>query len=218
MHSAPIELSALLNARDGPAREAAWQVFVAAYSPLLLRTARTLDRDHDAAMDAYTYLLEKRREDEFRRLRAYSPTDRSKFTTWLVVVARRLCLDHLRHRYGRSQTAEPESVEARAVRRRLVDHLAAEIDSADLPDGANADPHAQLRAAELSRNLADVLRGLDPRDQLLLTLRFADELAAREIALMMKFPTPYHVYRRLAAVLEQLRAALVRRGIEESEP
>ena len=218
MSSAPAELSALLNARDNSTRDAAWQAFVVACSPLLLRTARSLDHDYDAAMDAYTYLLEKLQEDDFRRLRAYSPTDRSKFTTWLVIVARRLCLDHLRHRYGRGQTAEPESVEARAVRRRLVDHLAEEIDSADLPDGGNPDPHAQLRAAELNRNLAEALLGLDARDQLLLTLRFADELPAREIALMMKFPTPFHVYRRLAAVLEQLRAALVRRGIQESEP
>jgi len=218
LSSAPVELSALLTARDASKREAAWQVFIAAYNQVLLHTARSLDRDYDASMDAYTYLLERLREDDFRRLRAYAPSDRTRFTTWLVVVARRLCLDHLRRRYGRVQTAEPQSVEARAVRRRLVDHLAEEIDSADLPDGGMGDPHAQLRAAELSRSLADALRGLDPRDQLLLTLRFTDERPAREIALMMKYPTPFHVYRRLAVVLDLLRAALARRGVRESEP
>jgi DNA-directed RNA polymerase specialized sigma24 family protein len=48
-------------------------------------------------MDGYAYVLEALRSDDYRRLRAYAADGRSKFSTWLVVVARRLCLDlHLR--------------------------------------------------------------------------------------------------------------------------
>ena len=59
---------------------------------------------------------------------------------------------------------------------------------------------------------------LEPRDRLLLALRFDDGRSAREIAAIMRFPTPFHVYRRLTAVLEMLKASLRRRGIEGPTP
>ena len=197
----------------------AWKTFLETHSRLLLHTARTLGRDYDAAMDAYAYLLEQLRRDDFRRLQAYVADERTKFTTWLVVVARRLCLDHLRHRYGRSQDSGERSSAARAVRRQLVDLLAEGLDPSGRTDPAAADnPEIQLRTRELSRTLAEVLGGLEPRDQLLLTLRFQDGLPAREIGQVMGFPTPFHVYRRLNTLLEELRAALGRRGVQGSEP
>ena len=197
----------------------AWKTFLETHSRLLLYTARTLGRDYDAAMDAYAYLLEQLRRDDFRRLRAYVADERTKFTTWLVVVARRLCLDHLRHRYGRSQDSGERSSAARAVRRQLVDLLAEGLDPSGRTDPAAADnPEIQLRTRELSRTLAEVLGGLEPRDQLLLTLRFQDGLSAREIGQVMAFPTPFHVYRRLNVLLERLRGELGRRGVQGSEP
>jgi RNA polymerase sigma factor (sigma-70 family) len=211
-------LSRLLEAADPAAREAAWKTFVEAHSRLLLYTARKLDRDYDATMDAYTHLLEQLRRDDFQRLRAYVADGRSKFTTWLVVVARRLCLDRLRQRYGRAQDAEPDSREARAVRRRLVDLLGEELDTADLADTSGGDAETQLRARELSHALTRVLGDLEPRDQLLLKLRFEDGLPAREIARLMRFATLFHVYRRINTLLEQLRAALARRGVQDSKP
>jgi len=124
----PPELSDLLQGADPAAREAAWKTFLETHSRLLLHTARALGRDYDATMDAYAYLLEQFRRDDFHRLRAYVADGRTKFTTWLVVVARRVCLDHLRQRYGRPQESAPGSNEARAVRRRLVDLLVAGAD------------------------------------------------------------------------------------------
>jgi RNA polymerase sigma factor (sigma-70 family) len=170
-------------------------------------------------MDAYAYLLEQLRRDDFTRLRAYVSDGRTKFTTWLVVVARRLCLDHLRQRYGRPQDAGPRSSATRAVRRRLIDHLVEELDPSGHSDPAAIDdPETRLRMMELSRALTGALGGLEPRDQLLLKLRFDDGLAAREIGQVMGFPTPFHVYRRLNALLERLRAMLHGRGIQGSEP
>ena len=214
----PVELSTLLDAATPAAREAAWSSFVETHSRLLLHVARNGARDHDAAMDAYAHVLEQFCGDDFRRLRAYASDGRSKFATWLVVVTRRLCLDHVRQRYGRAQDSSARAEESHAIRRRLVDHIAEAIDADDLADVASGDPEMQLRDAELKRALTTALDSLEPRDRLLLKLRFEDDLAAREIAPLLKLPTSFHVYRRLNALLEQLREALNRRGIEESAP
>jgi RNA polymerase sigma-70 factor (ECF subfamily) len=183
-----------------------------------LHTARTLGSDYDAAMDAYAYLLEQLRRDDCRRLREYTSDSRCKFSTWLVVVARRLCLDRQRQRYGRRQQDGPSSEAARAQRRRLVDLVTEELDLSSLPDPVDTDPEAQLRARELGHALSRALNSLAPRDRLLLTLRFEDGLSASKIGRIMGFATPFHVYRRLTSILDQLRAALTGVGVSDSEP
>lgn len=52
-------------------------------------------------MDRYAHVLDKLQVDDFRRLRTFVADGRGKFTTWLTVVVRRICLDHHRQRYGR---------------------------------------------------------------------------------------------------------------------
>ena len=207
------ELIRLLNAPDPPTRDAAWDAFVAAHSRLLLHTARSLNRDHDAAMDGYAYVLEALRSEDYRRLRAYAADGRSKFSTWLVVVARRLCLDFHRKRYGRAREVAPESRELRVARRRLVDLVSSEIDPDLSP--SDTDPAIELHARDRTSALEGALRALPARDRLLHALRFEEDLSAREIAQLMGFPTPFHVYRRLNAVLADLRQALRRRGVDE---
>ena len=126
----PPELVALLAARDPGARDAAWGEFVSLHSRLLLHAARSLGKDYDGAMDRYAYALERLQERDFSRLRAYRPDGRTKFTTWLLVVFRRLCLDHYRQRYGRSPSSERvQSLTGdRVLRRQLVDGLARRVD------------------------------------------------------------------------------------------
>ncbi len=206
----PAELSQLIDASDAAARDAAWPAFLNSYSRLLLHVARQVGRDYDAAMDAYAYILEQLRAGDYHRLRGYAGDGRSKFTTWLVVVARRLCLDHLRHRYGRARDNSHTESSSRAGRKRLEDLLAEQMDVTDLPDTA-AGPEAELIASEQSRTLAAGLAGLEPRDRLLLSLRFEDDLSAREIASLVGYPTPFHVYRRLNTLLASLRARLAPR-------
>src|SRR5258707_5460889 len=111
----PQELAQLLNASDSPTRDAAWEAFLTTHSRLLLHTARSLNRDHDAAMDGYAYVLEALRESDYRRLRAYAADGRSKFSTWLVVVTRRICLDFHRRRYGRARDTGVDPREVRAA-------------------------------------------------------------------------------------------------------
>lgn len=168
-------------------------------------------------MDAYAYMLEQLPHDDYRRLRAYVSDVKSEFTAWLVVVARRLCLDHLRRRYGRPQDPGPQSRDAWTVRRHLADLLADELDDSGVPDRAD-NPETQLRQSELSRAVTGALDELEPRDRLILRLRFEYGLSAREIAQVMGYATPFHVYRRLNWLLQVLRTALARRGVRGPEP
>ena len=171
-----------------------------------------------SVMDAYAYVLERLRADDCHRLRDYAPDGRTKFTTWLVVVARRLCLDLLRRRYGRPPPASAGGDPAvqRAVRRRLVD-LVAGADPDEIA-GPDADPTQSLNAADVSRTLTLATSRLDADDRLLLKLRFDDDLSAPEIARLLGLPTPFHVYRRLIFLFGELRGALRERGIHGAEP
>ena len=68
--------------------------------------------------------------------------------------------------------------------------------------------------AESTKALRAALSDLTPREQLLVTLRFQDDLSAARIASLLGVSTPFHVYRQLNGVLAKLRAALVSRGID----
>lgn len=217
----PIALVRLLAATDATAKEECWAEFVAAYSRLLLHVARAGGSPHDATMDRYTFVLEQLQHDEHRRLRAFVADGRSEFSTWLVVVAQRLCLDHQRSRYGRFRETEKDSTvssENLAARRRLVDLIGAEVDLASLADSGGATAEAAVRKADMHRALEAELARLDRRDRLLVKLRFEDELPMPEVAANLGFPTRFHAYRRLKDVLATLRRALEARGIGESAP
>ena len=209
-------LSRLRNAHEGTERDDAWAAFIAAHSDVVLHACRATASDRDAAMDAYAFVLEALLEDECRRLRAYAPDGRTKFTTWLVVVTRRLALDHVRQRYGRSRSEDDAQRAEQATRRRLEDLVAEEIDP-DQIVGASESPDAFLRRSQLLSALSAALEALEPADRLLLALRFEDERPVKEIAKALGFPSVFHVYRRLGVVLDQMRRALVRRGVEEPE-
>ena len=217
-HALPALLSRLLPA-DCPSAEKAWAEFIAAHSKLILYVARSLGGDHDAVMDRYTRILEQLRADNYRRLRTFAADGRSEFSTWLVVVAQRICLDHRRARYGRFRAAEGDPAtheEERKARRRLVDLLAAEVDLSTIGDTRSGSPEDRVRVADLDHALQAALSHLEPQDQLLIKLRFEDELPMPEIARSLKFPTRFHAYRRLTRVLGDLRRALVDSGVTDA--
>lgn len=215
----PPELAALLEATDPDSREGAWSAFLDRYSDLILRAARSFGGDYDAAMDRYEHALDGLRCDDFQRLRSYTVRARSQFESWLVVVVRRMCLDHGRARYGRSRGGEArETEERRDLRRRLVDLTGLEANPELLTAAGGRSPDRALRKAELEEALASVLAGLAPRDRLLLQLRYEDDLSVREVAEVLDLPSVFHVYRRLKKVLEELRSRLLQRGIADAEP
>ena len=214
----PRELSRLLKVTGEPAPPEMWDAFVQKHSRLLLHVSRSLGDGHDGAMDRYACILEQLRSDDFRRLRTYAAQPQTKFTTWLVVVARRICADYHRGRYGRQRiTGEPDAAQKEELitRRRLADLVVADLDLDTLGDSTEADAVSQLEQAELHDALEASLRQLPNRDLLLITLRFRDDSPVREIAEFMGFPSQFHVYRQLKKVLVDLRRTLQRRGMDE---
>jgi RNA polymerase sigma factor (sigma-70 family) len=220
MPDRPAELNRLLASAAPGDREVAWASLVRTHSDLLLRTARFFGGDHDAVMDRYAFILEQLQRDDFHRLRSYQPDDRASFEIWLVAVARRLCLDHHRQKYGRvsSPDQDARAAASRSGRRRLVDLVGESLEVGAIVDQARASPDEDLAARDLAAALADTISALDHRDRLLLRLLFEQDLPAREVAGLMGFPTLFHVYRRRNQVLSQLRWALEQRGVEGPEP
>ena len=216
--SLPPDLVQLL---DAPASSStpAWETFLRSYSPLLLHAARYGAESYDDGMDAYAYVLDKLRADDFRRLRAFRPDSRARFSTWLVLVARRICVDWRRERYGRPSGAEaPVEASLREVRRRLVDLTTATLDLATVIDTTAVDAEQQLRREELHALVHEAIAELDPRDQLLLTLRFVEGLSARDIDAIQRWGSPTLVYRRVEQLKTMLRRQLARRGVDTPVP
>jgi len=216
-NQAPSEVRSICSAPDEEVRSRAWEKFVHEYSRLILHAASARGGGHDAVMDRYAYILDQLRADDFRKLRAYSARPTAKFTTWLVVVAQRMCTDYHRTRYGRQGKTDnpgPALNQGQATRRRLADLVGDNIEIETLQDCAAPDPATAVVRHELSGALEDALNQLPNRDRLLLTLRFEDGARAREIAEVMGFPSQFHVYRRLNAVLATLKQALVKQGID----
>jgi len=215
------ELQDLLHCTDPAAGEAAWTRLVQSYTPLLLHAVRSVAPQSDAAMDAYVYVLERLREDEFRRLRAFAIDGRSSFGTWLVVVARRLCIDRHRQLYGRAPRGEHDAAAAQAerlARRRLLDLTALPIEAADLIDESSDSPERAIRVAELHCALDAALADLSVADRVVLKLRFEDGLSAQAIASALGLPTQFHVYRQLNVIYANLRRQLAVRGVMSSAP
>ncbi len=210
------ELQHVLHAADPAARDAAWQDLVARHSRLLLSVCRAYGRGHDETMERYAYILEKLYEGDCRRLREFQPDSGARFSTWLTVAARRLCLDHIRILYGRSRaTLDPGTADRhRAIRRRLADSIGADVDTDLLPDDGVDSAEGQTIRNERDARLWSAVAALPPRDRLLLALRFDDDLSAARIADLIGFPTAFHVYRRLHAVLAGLRAVLEGQGVD----
>jgi RNA polymerase sigma factor (sigma-70 family) len=219
--ASPLALLDRLLDRSVPAeqREEAWSAFVDQHALLLLHVARVVDGREDGGMDAFTFVLEKLREEDFRRLRQWQDDGRSQLSTWLVVVARRLCLDFVRHRDGRLRPVADPGVQvvAAIARRSIAGHLPAVGDPELLVDPA---PSAEriVRASELTHALGDAVASLTIEERRLLRLRFEDELTGREIATAAGLPTPFHAFRRINAVLERLRARLAAMGVTDSRP
>jgi len=212
----PFELSQLLRAADSSSQQAAWEDLIARHTRLLLAVSRSFNGGHDEAMERYTYILDKLREDDFRRLRTFDETSGARFSTWLTVTARHLCLDHLRALYGRQrESAQPNrTYPLRSIRRALADSIGPEVDVERIIDEQSPSLIVQTVVGERDEALRIALTRLESREKLLLALRYYDDLSAARIARIVGLPTPFHVYRQLNTILEKLRLSLESRGIE----
>jgi len=212
----PHSLTRLLAARSAADADIAWRAFVAEHSRVILHVCRSVWDAHDDAMDAYALVLDHVRAEDHRRLHEFARDPRCRVTTWLVVVSRRVCLDLYRQRYGRPTSEDGR--EQRQARRRLQDLVAEQIELHEPATNEREESDSALRREELHDALQRALTELPPRDLLILKLRFVDDLAAQEIARLLAFPSPFHVYRRLNTLLAQLRGTLLRLGVESAAP
>ena len=156
-------------------------------------------------------MLDELRRNEFRRLKAYAADGRGRFSTWLTVVARRLCLDHFRQQYGRVRGPDRsggDGLRSRTVRRRLSDLTGPVEDLSRLPDPTVRDPGEAMDERDRGAAVGRIRRELSPSDQLLLRLRFEEGLTAREIAPLLGLPSQFHVYRRIETVCGMVRTRL----------
>jgi RNA polymerase sigma factor, sigma-70 family len=214
----PDTLVKLLDARGDHERASAWSAFLTEFSPVVLHACRNHTGDHDTTMDRYLFVIEALGERNCSRLRQYDPLGGAKFTTWLLVVSRRLCLDHYRARYGRSQSSAEESQFRHSERRQLIDLVGSEIgvDSIEGPSGD--DPESILRKNELRNSLARALDELPVSDRVLLRFRFEDNLSVPEITRLTDGGSPFGTYRRLDKILARLRATLEAAGVSGPVP
>lgn len=213
----PTEVAGLLQSPSEDDRLVAWQTFVEHYSRLLLRVAFDFSPDYDDAMDRYAFILDQLHRDDCRRLHRFLADGRGRFSTWLTVVARRLCLDHHRGRYGRARRSHggggPRTAE-RLARKRLVELTSATEDVDRIAEVLRVEPGDEVGESERRAALGRAFRELAPHDQLLLKLRFEKDLTAGEIAVLLRMPTPFHVYRRLRVLFRALRVRLHGESVE----
>ena len=215
MPALPGDLQSLVTATDRAVRDRAWADFLRQHSNVILRVARAMGGGHDATMDRYAYAVDALQRDDFKRLRAYDPDGRGSFDTWLAVVARRLCMDEHRHRYGRAQSDDADAEAERATRRQLADLVGNEL-GLDTIEGNTDTPDVQLERSELRAMLDGALAQLDVSERLILRLRFEDAVSVPEIARLLGIDSPFKVYRQLDKVLMTVRRHLEAAGIHDA--
>jgi RNA polymerase sigma factor (sigma-70 family) len=204
---------------SSPMRDDAWDAFIAEYTHLLLHVSASVPGTRDDRMDAYTRILEALRANDCRRLRGYAAMSHSKFTTWLVVVAKRICIDQHRLRFGRAGAAmSGQRVERLRTRRQLAELPVGDTDVVELASGDERSVELELRQRELGSAVNAALAELYPADRLLIMLRFRDGLSTPEIARILGGTSPLAVYSRIRKLLAALRSALTSRGFDAPSP
>jgi RNA polymerase sigma factor (sigma-70 family) len=180
---------------------AAWQRFVLQYSNFIYGAVVRFTDDYDEKMAVYLHVLEKLREDRCRRLGQFA--FRSKLSTWLTVVSRRLALDFLRSRYGRDF----------GLKRIRVVSIDAEPGTMRLLAGA-MNPEKELAAAErqewrerLERGLRLAMDRLDDRERLAVQMVYFQGMRIREVGRLLAQPA---VYKFVARALKKIRCEMER--------
>jgi RNA polymerase sigma-B factor len=141
---------------------------------------------------------------------------------WAVRVPRRVqelnlrlnaCVTELTHQLGRSPTIGELAQATRATEEEVLEAIEASqaYRSESIDSTAADDPAAQLGADDLRLFAAedriwveDLIKRLSPRDQLLVRLRFFDEMTQHQIAARLGI-SQMHVSRLLARSIEELR-------------
>lgn len=175
----------------------AWREFLVAFGPVLQQVARLQESDTDAAADCFLFVCEHLAQDRFRRLRQFRPGGPASFPTWLRSVARNLCIDWHRKTRGRvREGAYPAKFR--------MEMLAVEDIAEQLRD-PHPDPEAHAAGLQREAVLQKAVLRLPAADQLLIRLRFEQELTLHQIAQLTGTKDAQTVDRRLRQILESMR-------------
>lgn len=92
--------------QGGTIAETAWRDFLDRYSKLILKVIWQFEHDRDEVMEKYLHVCEKLIQNDFDILRKFTPNERDnppKFTTWLSIVVKNLCIEKHRKETGRKR-------------------------------------------------------------------------------------------------------------------
>ena len=108
------EIQALLTELRSGLPYYAWTAFLTTYSGLIYGVIHMFAHEPDHTADCFLFVCEKLAENNYRRILAFKPDGKARFTTWARAVVRNLCLDWHRSQFGRKQVFS--SVAARVRR------------------------------------------------------------------------------------------------------
>lgn len=95
------DVARILRGLASPEPGDAWTEFLTSYAPLVEQVVALFERNPDHVRDCFLFVSERLAKGRFRRLRAFRPEGSARFSTWLRVVMRRLCVDWHRREFGR---------------------------------------------------------------------------------------------------------------------
>jgi RNA polymerase sigma-70 factor (ECF subfamily) len=179
--------------------KAAWQKFILQYSNFIYSAIVKYTDDYDEKMAVYLHVLEKLREDRFKRLRQFA--FKAKLSTWLTVVSRRLAIDFLRGKYGRDF----------GLKKVRVVSIDGEPGYAKILAGTTT-PETEMAADERrahQRKLEDELRlaldRLDDRERLAVQMVYFQGMRIKEVGRLLRLPA---AYKFVARSLKKIRAEI----------
>ncbi|HXE91855.1 MAG TPA: sigma-70 family RNA polymerase sigma factor [Terriglobales bacterium] len=171
---------------------AAFEELVRQYDQAVLRLALNLTRSEQDAQDIYqeAFLKAYRNVGSFRF--------ECSFYTWIYRIVVNLCLDHLRKRNVRKESANV-AVDHEGEEYSLVDQVADER--------AGANPERDLMRRELGKKIAGALEKLTPRERMVFELKHYHGLKLRTIGEMLE-TTEDTAKNTLFRATQKLRASL----------
>jgi RNA polymerase sigma factor (sigma-70 family) len=101
--AADAAIGTLLESLRSDESENAWTSFLTSYSDLIYGVIQTIARNADHSGDCFLFVCSKLADKNYKRLLAFRPDGRARFSTWLRAVVRNLCLDWYRSEFGRPQ-------------------------------------------------------------------------------------------------------------------
>ena len=145
----------------GPAREEAIEELFRRHQARIVRWCCRFTRDRESALDLAQEILLR----AFRNLHNYR--GECRFSTWLYVIARNLCVT--------------------AMQRRAVEPVwAAKAITADLPDPVASDVHSRVEMEESRRkNWNIILETLDQTEAKVMLLHYGQELSLNAVSRML---------------------------------